>query len=104
MRLGETLATGVDPGGRTRVLALVRNQSGIVDNYELSVRGLPDDWWSIFPNTVYLVPFGTSGTYEQEVEIHLHPPRTPEAEARIWELEVTARVEGLHSARPRAPR
>ena len=86
--LGETVAVGVEPGGRARVLALVRNQSGIVDNYELSVLGLPADWWSIFPNTVYLVPFGTSGTYEQEVEIHLHPPRSPEAEARIWDLEV----------------
>src|SRR3954447_5570358 len=60
---GETVTLGVEPGGRNRVLALVRNQSAIVDNYELSVRGLPDDWWSIFPNTVYLVPFGTSGTY-----------------------------------------
>ena len=76
VNLGETLAVGVEPGQRARVLALVRNQSGIVDNYELSVRGLPDDWWSIYPNTVYLVPFGTGGTYEQEVEIHLHPPRT----------------------------
>ena len=55
VRLGETLAMGAEPGGRARVLALVRNQSGIVDNYELSVRGLPDGWWSIFPNTVYLV-------------------------------------------------
>ena len=34
------------------------------------------------------MPFGTSGTYEQEVEIHLHPPRTAEAEARIWDLQV----------------
>src|SRR6478735_5210816 len=69
---GTTLAVGVEPGGRARVIALVRNQSGIVDNYELSALGLPAEWWSIFPNTVYLVPFGTSGTYEQEVEIHLH--------------------------------
>jgi beta-lactam-binding protein with PASTA domain len=88
LSLGETLAVGVEPGQRARVLALVRNQSGIVDNYELSVRGLPNDWWSIYPSTVYLVPFGTSGTYEQEVEIHFHPPRAAEAEARIWELEV----------------
>ena len=88
VNLGETLAMGVEPGQRARVLALVRNQSGIVDNYELSVRGLPSDWWSIYPNTVYLVPFGTSGTYEQEVEIHFHPPRSAEAEARIWEPEV----------------
>src|SRR3954447_1506721 len=100
---GETVTLGVEPGGRNRVLALVRNQSAIVDNYELSVRGLPDDWWSIFPNTVYLVPFGTSGTYEQEVEIHLHPPRTPEAEARIWELEVVAESKAYSKQAAAAP-
>src|SRR3954470_14808186 len=74
----QTLSVSVEPGQRTRVLALVRNQSGIVDNYELKVEGLPDDWWSVFPDTVYLVPFGTGGTYEQEVEVHLHPPRSPQ--------------------------
>jgi beta-lactam-binding protein with PASTA domain len=84
------LAVGVHPGDRVRVLALVRNQSGIVDNYVLGVQGLPDGWWSIHPDTVYLVPFGTSGAYEQEVELHLHPPRRPEAEARVWELTVVA--------------
>src|SRR5215210_8443412 len=88
--LGETLAMGAEPGGRARVLALVRNQSGIVDNYDLSVSGLPGDWYSIFPNTVYLVPYGSSGTYEQEVEVHIHPPRAPEAESRIWEIQVVA--------------
>src|SRR3954451_7816224 len=100
---GETVTLGVEPGGRNRVLALVRNQSAIVDNYELSVRGLPDDWWSIFPNTVYLVPFGTSGTYEQEVEIHLHPPRTPQAEARIWELEVVGQSKAYTRQAAAAP-
>ena len=87
---GETLHQGVEPGQREQVLALVRNQSGIVDNYDLAIDGLPDDWYSIYPATVYLVPFGSGGTYEQEVEIHLHPPRGPEAEARIWDLRVIA--------------
>ena len=72
------------------MLALVRNQSGIVDNYDLRVEGMPQDWWSIYPGTVYLVPFGSGGTYEQEVEIHLHPPRGPEADARVWDLRVVA--------------
>jgi beta-lactam-binding protein with PASTA domain len=103
VNLGETLAVGVEPGQRGRVLALVRNQSGIVDNYELSVRGLPNDWWSIFPNTVYLVPFGTSGTYEQEVEIHFHPPRAAEAEARIWELEVVGESKAYNRQAAAAP-
>jgi beta-lactam-binding protein with PASTA domain len=101
--LGATLAVGVEPGGRARVLALVRNQSGIVDNYELSVLGLPGDWWSIFPNTVYLVPYGTSGTYEQEVEIRLHPPRSAEAEARIWDLQVVGRSKAYERQVAAAP-
>src|SRR3954470_24246255 len=87
---GETLHQAVEPGQRERVLAMVRNQSGIVDNYDLVIEGMPDDWWSIFPGTVYLVPFGSGGTYEQEVEVHLHPPKTPEAEAKMWELRVVA--------------
>jgi beta-lactam-binding protein with PASTA domain len=94
---------GVEPGGRARVVALIRNQSGIVDNYELSVRGLPADWWSIYPSTVYLVPFGTSGTYEQEVEIHFHPPRSAEAEARIWELEVAGESKAYQRQAAAAP-
>src|SRR3954467_2728530 len=87
---GETLHQAVEPGQRERVLALVRNQSGIVDNYDLRVEGMPQEGWSIYPGTVYLVPFGAGGTYEQEVEVHLHPPRGPESEAREWELKVVA--------------
>src|SRR5215218_6222758 len=87
---GETLAVGVYPGDRARVRTLIRNQSGIVDNYQVSVQGLPEDWYSVLPDTVYLVPYGSGGTYEQEIEIHFHPPRAAEAEARIWELQVTA--------------
>ena len=91
---GETLHQAVEPGQRERVLALIRNQSGIVDNYDLRVEGMPDDWWSIYPGTVYLVPFGAGGTYEQEVEIHLHPPRGPEAEARVWDLQHRRGLQG----------
>jgi beta-lactam-binding protein with PASTA domain len=87
---GEVLHQAVEPGQRERVLALVRNQSGIVDNYDLRIEGMPEDWYSIFPATVYLVPFGAGGMYEQEVEVHLHPPRGPEAEARVWDLKVVA--------------
>jgi beta-lactam-binding protein with PASTA domain len=86
----DVLALGVEAGGRERVIAQIRNTSGIVDNYALSIRGMPDSWWTVYPDTVYLVPFGAGGTYEQDVEIHLHPPRTAEAEARVWELELVA--------------
>jgi beta-lactam-binding protein with PASTA domain len=100
---GETLAVGVHPGDRARVRALIRNQSGIVDNYQLSVSGLPDDWFSVLPDTVYLVPYGSGGTYEQEVEIHFHPPRSAEAEARIWELQVIAHSKAHETTAATAP-
>ncbi len=100
---GETLAVGVHPGDRSRVRALIRNQSGIVDNYLVSVLGLPEDWFSVLPDTVYLVPYGSGGTYEQEIEIHFHPPRTAEAEARIWELQVVAQSKAQERTAASAP-
>src|SRR4051794_8192470 len=100
---GETLHQAVEPGQRERVLALIRNQSGIVDNYDIRVEGMPQDWWSVYPGTVYLVPFGAGGTYEQEVEIHLPPPRGPEAEARVWELSIVADSKAMRTVAATAP-
>jgi beta-lactam-binding protein with PASTA domain len=87
---GESVAVEVEPGARVTILGLVRNQSEVVDNFDLSVRGLPEGWWTVTPATAYLVPYGTGGVYEQEIEIHLHPPRAPEAHARSWPFEVVA--------------
>ena len=98
-----TLGLAVEPGQRDRVLALVRNQGTIVDNYQLRVEGMPEDWYSIYPDTVYLVPFGTGGTYEQEVEIHIHPPRSPEAEAKLWDLLVVAHSKAQSRTAASAP-
>jgi beta-lactam-binding protein with PASTA domain len=100
---GEAFAVGVHPGDRVRVRALIRNQSGIVDNYQLHVDGLPEDWYSVLPDTVYLVPYGTGGTYEQQVEVHFHPPRVAEAEARIWELAVVAHSKATVTTATTAP-
>ncbi|HZE14829.1 MAG TPA: zinc ribbon domain-containing protein, partial [Mycobacterium sp.] len=84
------VSASVTPGERTVLVGLIRNESGIVDNYDIAVRGLPAGWWTVAPATVYLVPFGTSGNYEQEFQVHLHPPRSPEAQAQPWSYEVTA--------------
>ncbi len=80
----------VQPGGRVTILGLIRNQSDVVDNFDLTIRGLPDGWWTIAPATAYLVPYGSGGTYEQEFQVHVHPPRTPQAQARPWSFEVVA--------------
>jgi beta-lactam-binding protein with PASTA domain len=81
----------VEAGGRATLPAVIRNQSGIVDNYEIQVKGMREEWWNVVPPSVYLVPFGApSGTYEEEVQINFTPPRSAEAEARVWEVEVVA--------------
>ncbi len=94
----------VEAGGHAALPALVRNQSGIVDNYEVQVKGMPEEWWNVTPPSVYLVPFGApSGTYEQDVRINFSPPRSAEAEARIWEIEVIALSRAQNEVTGRMP-
>ncbi|MBA3746503.1 MAG: PASTA domain-containing protein, partial [Solirubrobacterales bacterium] len=94
------LGVAVVPGNRARVVAHIRNQDSIVDNYTLTIHGFPREWYTVLPDTVYLVPYGSAGAYEQEVEIQIHPPKTPEAEARRWELNVAvmSRAHGVEAA------
>jgi len=82
-----------DAGGQAPLLAQVRNQSGIVDNYDLRVDGLPEGWSQAQPSTLYLIPFGSRAGegYEDQSTILLQPPRLPEAEARSWPITVVAR-------------
>ncbi|MGZ4179339.1 MAG: PASTA domain-containing protein [Solirubrobacteraceae bacterium] len=97
------VSVAVKPGERVIVLGLIRNESGIVDNYDIAVSGLPEGWWTVAPATAYLVPYGSSGTYEQEIQIHLHPPRVPQAEARPWSIEVVARSRAYETQVAGAP-
>jgi hypothetical protein len=92
---GATVAVEVVPGGDVTVLATIRNQGPIVDTFDVRVDGLPDGWWTIAPPTVFLNPWGTSGDYEQEVQVRLHPPKTAAAEARAWPLAVVVHSRSL---------
>jgi beta-lactam-binding protein with PASTA domain len=78
------------PGTRVALVAVIRNHGTVVDNYDLSVDGLPREWWTVAPATVYLTPMRSGRNFEQEVQVYLHPPRTPEAVARPWTFDVVA--------------
>ena len=81
----------VEPGGRAVLLATVRNQSGVVESYSLRIHGLPDGWSAVTPDVVHLVPFGAdSGDYEASLELTITPPKSPEARAGAWPIEVMA--------------
>jgi beta-lactam-binding protein with PASTA domain len=101
---GDARTIAVRPGEQATLVGVLRNESGIVDNYDIAVRGLPQGWWSVSPSTVYLVPYGSDDAYEQEVEIQLHPPRTADAHAKDWPIEVVAvsRASGADAAQASA--
>ena len=92
---GADVAVTVVPGEAVTVLATVRNQGEIVDTYDVRVEGLPDAWWTITTPTVFLNPWGTSGDYEQELQVRLHPPRTSESVAGLWAVTVVVRSRSL---------
>ena len=87
-----TIDVTLAPGAQTSLTAIVSNQSGKVDHYELRLDGFADGWWSVKPPVVQLVPFGAdSGTHRQDVVVLLHPPRNPVVRAGRWPLQLTAR-------------
>jgi hypothetical protein len=94
---GGTPAARVAPGARTSMSAIVRNEDVIVDTYALRIEGLPESWWSVTPQSIHLLPFGSNDHgYEQEVEVSLHPPRAPESAARAWPFALVA-ASGVHA-------
>jgi hypothetical protein len=81
----------VEPGGRASLIGLVRNQSGIVEHYELRIEGLPAAWATITPPALDLVPLGSAEeAHEAEATIELHPPRTCEARAGVRAVRLVA--------------
>ena len=89
--IGEDEVTvSVPAGGRVHVMARVRNESDIVDSYELSVEGLPKGWWTVEPRTSYLMSKDSPDGYEEDVVVVFHPPRSPQARAVRWSVAVVA--------------
>jgi hypothetical protein len=87
-----SVETAVEPGSSAGLAAFVRNRSGIVDHFDLDVRGLPPGWWTITPPTVHLLPFGSEGGgHEAAATVSLHPPRSSEAVAGPRTIRVIAR-------------
>jgi hypothetical protein len=83
--------TRVEPGGAASLNAVVRNQSGIVDAFDVALVGLPGEWWRADPPLLHLLPLGaTGGACEAPVVVVVEPPRAPEARAGYWPVRLTA--------------
>lgn len=80
----------VDPGNSIGFDVHVRNESRIVDNFDIVVAGLPEGWTTISPSAVFLVPVGADDMSEDLVHLEILPPREPASTAGLWTLEVLA--------------
>jgi hypothetical protein len=86
-----TIEVQLAPGAQTALTAIVSNQSGKVDHYDVRIDGFEAGWWSVKPSLLHLVPFGADGgTHRQDVVVSLHPPRSPAARAGRWPLQLIA--------------
>ncbi len=89
--LGSAGVPAVDAGATLTFVATVRNESQIVDNYDLAVLGLPENWAAVAPAAAFLVPLGEGrGQSSQEIRIDLTPPRQYRSTAGIWTFELIA--------------
>lgn len=89
--LGSAGVPAVEAGATLSFVAIVRNESQIVDNYDLAVLGLPQSWAAVAPVAAFLVPLGEGrGQSSQEVRIDIAPPREYRSTAGIWTFELIA--------------
>lgn len=89
--VGAAGVAAVEAGRTLSYSATIRNESELVDNYELSVLGLPEGWSVVTPPTAFLVPLGSGrGESETTVRIDITPPRHFRSTAGIWTFEIIA--------------
>src|SRR5665213_2952296 len=75
----------IGPGGNRRIVLTVTNSGEIVDQYNLSLSGLQEDWYTLIPPSVSLFP-GASA----RVELTLSPPAGKAGRAGDYPFSVTA--------------
>jgi len=100
--IGAAGVPSVDAGSSLAFRATVRNESQIVDNYDLAVLGLPENWAVVTPAAAFLVPLGSGrGDSQLELRIDIAPPRDYRSTAGIWTFELVAlsRTSGTLAAR-----
>ncbi|HEV2786431.1 MAG TPA: PASTA domain-containing protein, partial [Solirubrobacteraceae bacterium] len=100
--VGAAGVPAVEAGAALSFEATVRNESQIVDNYDLAVLGLPEGWTIVTPAAAFLVPLGSGrGETELALRVDITPPRDHRSTAGIWTFELVAlsRTHGTVAAR-----
>ncbi len=67
----ESEKLSASPGEELAIQIMVLNQGRLVDRFETSVQGIPDEWIASLPDPVHLMP-----GEQKTVELAINPPRT----------------------------
>ncbi len=75
----------VVPGESVEATATIRNQSQVVDQFDIRIEGLDPAWWTLSTSSVSLFP-GDQG----EAKLTIHPPKEAEVRAGSYSFQVRA--------------
>lgn len=78
-------------GSALGLIARVRNETGIVDDFVVEVEDLPPDWVAIHPAALHLAPAGSREDVAGNVSIAIRPPRAGSTRPGRWPFAVTVR-------------
>lgn len=73
----------VEPGEKLEFQLVLINQGELVDHFEVSIAGIPQEWTPGLPKAVYLMP-----GQQEEITITLLPPRDPGSRAGRYALTI----------------
>ena len=79
----EEAQLSVEPGHSISAAILVLNRGTLVDNFEISVEGIPAEWISSPAPTIRLMP-----DQQQTASFTISPPRTPQSKAGAYPLSI----------------
>jgi len=74
------------PGGKASATIIVKNRSEEVENFSLSLEGVPPAWGEIVPEQLSAFPF-----QEVRAQINVHPPA--EIQAALYRLTICAKTQ-----------
>jgi len=81
----EVSSLSVEPGSSTVVPIILLNQGPVVDHFQVSVEGVPDEWVPALPPLIQLLPGA-----QQEVTLSIQPPRVPQSRAGRYPITIHA--------------
>lgn len=86
----------VDPGTQVGVQTQIYNKSDIVEHYHITVQGIPNEWYTVPPGGLQLLP-GNSGA----LQVMFHPPRDIRSSAgsHPYSIRVSSEQRGGEVAR-----